>query len=640
MAGVDLSFGGNSFPRSAEVRMFLYQNAMQGLSPRFRALDRYDAFYKCLEHQHQSVDWTGQFSADQIEAISPGVMTPQGFTQPAAAAAQSILQRRPSAPLRLARMVVDRFTGLLFSEDRTPTVTVEGDEEADEFLRSVFKAARFWRTMYLARTMGGSMGSALVTVSLKNGRFAYRAHSPKIVHDIVWEDSDLKRPQAVLIQYTFFREVEVLDEKTGAPTGETRQIPHLYRRIIDDEYDVVFKPARLDGAKLPMLEIDTRRTYRHKLGRFPGVWIQNLPEDEGFDGVPDCEGAYQMFDVLDRLVAQQNKALIYNMDPTLTVGRDPMYDRLNQPLKTGSDNALNVGKGGFAQYLEITGGGITSADTFIDKIRQAAMDLCQCVLVDPEKVSGAAQSAKAIEFLYGPMLEKAGRLREQYGEAIGLLGEITLELARKWADPSVYPGRTKPRFDLPLKVVERQSEVEEGKTFVEWVTPTPGVGGQVSLQWGPFFPETPQDKQLKVGNITALKAGGLIDLETAVRNVAPMVGVDDVQDLVEKVTQEAEKARKQAMEQMGAGLTMEEDLGEGEEFEQGDEPDEETKQAVDEEAKAQGVQLNGAQIASASKIVLQVSEGAITPEQGVQLITFLGVPEVAARRLIGTDEGE
>lgn len=548
----DLSFGSNEFPRSAEVRQKLYAGGAKGVSHRYRRLDRLDAFYKCLEYEHHQVGWDGS-PADQFETISPQVVVPIGFTQPAND--KTVKQKRPTAPLRLTPMVVDRFTGLLFSKDRTPKVEVEGDADAQDFLGAVFKKARFWRTMYQARTYGGSMGSVLVTCQLRKGRFSFTAHSPKFVHDVIWADPDLKIPAGVLIQYIFMKEIEVLDSKTGMPLGKTKPVPYLYRRIIDEQWDVIFEPKQVTGSELPDLRPDMTLSYEHKLGRFPGVWIQNLPSDDELDGISDCEGAYQMFETIDRQVAQSNKGLLQNQDPTLVISRDKRLVQMGAPLKKGSDNAIDVGQGGTAEYLEIGGSGISAARDFVKDLKQSAMDKVQCVAADPEKVSGAAQSAKAIEYFYAPMLEKASRLREQYGEGVELLAEIVLDLARTWSDPLLYPGNVKAvKFDLPQKVVELDEDPEnpnpdEGARVV-MVNRHPGEGGIIALTWGAFFQKTPQDVQTMIGVIAAAYQAELIDQETAVRKVAKLLEIEDVDALLRRVREESETRKDERAQQM------------------------------------------------------------------------------------------
>lgn len=520
---------------------------MFGLSPRFRELDRLDAFAKSLEYKHLTVGWNG-LSADACETITPTQQVPYGFTQPASL--PNIVERRPTAPLRIVPTIIGRFTGMLFGQGRTPKIRVEDDVDSEEFVRTVFERSRFWRTMYLARTYGGAMGSVLVTATVRQGRFAFKAHSPKIVQDVIWEDEDLRIPAAVLIQYVFYREHSVIDPKTGFPK-ETVRLPYVYRRIIDTEADVVFQPAPIgtDG-KMPAMEIDPFLTVRHGLGMFPGTLIQNLPSDDMLDGVTDADGVYQMVETVDRLVAQANFALLANMDPTLAVSRDPKMEQANIPLKKGSMNALNLGLSGSANYLEIGGAGIKMGLETAAMLKDAAFDRAECVVPDPEKVSGAAQSAKAIELLYAPMLAKSGRLREQYGEGIERLVQVTLALGRRYSDPSMYDGKT-PVFNLPPKLVELDSDPsnpnpDSGSRYKR-VPYKPGEGTIVSLEWGPYFKPTPTDEREEVQKIVTAWTGKLIDHETAVAQAAPLFDVKDVPAMLQKIREEMLAEREALM---------------------------------------------------------------------------------------------
>lgn len=559
MAGIDLSFGSSDFPRALEVRKFLYANALMGISGRYRRLDRFDAFYKGLEYCHQGTSWEGG-DADSLETISSSALDlkGQGFVKPAQEA--MVRTKRPTAPTRMCPMVVDRFTGMLFSKKRTPEIAVEGDPDSEAFLKAVFKKAKFWRQMHQARTYGGSMGSTLVTLHLRDARFSYRAHSPKVVHDIQWADPDLKIPAGVLIQYTYVEEMEELSDKDGRPTGKMREKYYLYRRIIDEQMDIIFKPAEIvEGKRLPVLEIDEMASYQHGLGRFPGVWIQNLPDSEEIDGIPDCDGAYQMFDTIDRQVAQQNKALLNNQDPTLVVSRDKKYALSKTPIKKGSDNAIDVGQGGSANYLEISAAGVSASREYVRDMRQRALDKCQMVTPDPERMAGAAQSAMAIELLFEPTIEKADRLRDQYGQAIEDLAFLTLDLGRRWSDSSQYMNRFQdgkmvanpvPAYDLPPRIEEH--DADPGNPDVEPVRITkpqqPGPGGVVSLSWGPYWEPTPTDVQTQVTVIATAYGADLIDHETAVRKLAPLLDIEDADAMLRKVQEQKKEKKREAAE--------------------------------------------------------------------------------------------
>lgn len=547
---VDRSFSDPTSARSPEIRRALYESALRGVSARYRKLDRLDAFYKSLEYAHLEYDWNGM-KADDVETISPHSVDMKS-TVGAGDSTIPVRLRRPTAPERLCPLIVDRFTGLLFSESRRPQVQVENDDDSKDFLQAVMQQAQFWTAIETARTFGGSMGATLVTASLFDGRFAYEAFEPKYVQDIIWSDKRLMIPAGVLIQYIALHEYEEQD-KEGNFTGRIAEKPYLYRRIIDEEMDLVFKETAMpDDGAIPDMEIDTEQSVRHNLGFFPGVWVQNLPNPSEIDGYPDCHGVYQMFDTIDRLKSQANRATIANCDPTVVYGRDAKLEKAGVVLK-GSDNAINVGIGGFANYMEITAAGVLAARELAKEIRQNALDKAQCVVPDPEKISGAAQSAKAIEIIYAPMLEKTDRMRAQYGRAIMRLGEITLEMARAFQKLTLYEGRPRGvKFDLPERVVEHANPADpDAEPTVVRTRRLPGPGGTISLKWGAYFSPTPQDRQMDVTTISTAKAAELLDSETAVEQAAPIFDVEDSTSLNDKIKQERAERQNALLAGMG-----------------------------------------------------------------------------------------
>jgi len=528
-------------PSEAHVRSFLMQNAQIGIPLRYRRLDRLDAFYNCLEYAHLEHDWNGvrSFSTESIApeaaAIDPAMPENPDDTVP-------LSRRRPSAPMHLTPSIVDRFTSMLFAEGRSPEISVEGDPDADDFINAVFKDANFETVMRSARTYGGAMGSSLVTFKVNDGRFVLRAHKTKYVADVIWADRDRLIPEGVLIQYLTLREFEELTEK-GEPTGKVRSIPYVYRRIIDPEWDIVFKEAPLgeDGRPPAMMEVDERQSTHHKIGKFPGVWIQNLHDTDDIDGISDCDGAFQMMEEADRLNAQANRSLKYNMDPTLVTARQ---EGAAEPIEKGAGVGIEVGPNGSATYLEISGAGITAAFSQVDKLRLAVLSKTQCVLPDPSAPAAAATSGKQLELAYQPMIEKAGALRAQYGQAIVQLGDLILHAARIWSDPLMYEGNSQPKWTLPMRIEERDPDPNNPDVPPKVITTvrTPGKGGQLSLAWGAYFAMTHTDRQMIVATLANARMSKLIDVETAVDRIAEVFDVENKALLLRKVLEEIESA--------------------------------------------------------------------------------------------------
>lgn len=533
--------------RPPEVAKWLYDSTPVPETQRFKQLDRYEAHYRCTQYQHLEMDWSGM-PADATETVSPAVMVPRGFEQPALGL--STRAKRPTAPYHLCRAVVDRFTGLLFSEGRKPDIVVENDPTTEKLLRAAMHQARFWPAMRQARTVGGSVGSVCITAHLRDGKFALEVHNAKHLH-VLWKDRRSFKPRAILKQYVVEREEPVQNSETG--TTENRPVKYLVRRILTETEDIVFKPALLRDGDVPQMEIADM--VKHDLGFFPGVWIQNFPVLEEDDGDPDCQGAWQTFDTIDRLIAQANKGTLLNMDPTLKLKIDPKVVELGGGVRKGSDNSLNVGAAGDAAYLEINGAGIQVALALVERLKQNALDMTSCVLVDPEVISGAAQSAKAIEYLYAPMLEKADILRSQYGDlGIVPLCEILVKMV-KWAQEQNLD------VELPLdtQTFTPGPGAHPGARPVVQSTPHQlGSGGHIKLVWGPYFTATEQDKQLAVNTLLAaagMAAGGaLIDEETAIKEAAHLFKVKEPEAMFKKIKEAQDAASESDPGDLSAGV--------------------------------------------------------------------------------------
>lgn len=544
------------------ARKYLMDGAAFGNTMRFRTLERYDAHFKTTQYIHQKVDWWGR-PADNSETVSPIAFLPPGFEVEANQECK-VRDKRPTSPLNLPRAITKRYTSLLFSRNRKPRVVMPNDPASESFLLEVFKQAKFNQTMKLARNKAGAMGSTCVTIHLRDGRFVFEVHNPRFV-DVIWKDRRTWTPQAILLWQKFEIEEPVHDNK-GVVTGMETVI-YLYRRIITEVDDTIYVPVREDESQT--WEADPTLTVQHNLGFFPGVWIQNHPNDESPDGIPDCEGAWQMFDTADRLNSQSNKALLHNQDPTLEIGYDEKEIDAGGPtsggqIKTGSDAVLNVGKSGHANFLEMSATGVAQSREFVTGIKEDTSNVTGMQFPSAEKMSGAAQSARAMEFLFEPTLEVADDLREQFGPAVRDLSELTLDIGRSFQNVELTDEATgrpvKFEFELPAKIQPKlgpdgaQLRDQRGEEIVEAVPHVIGPGGPIEVKWGDFFSPTDLDNQAKITNAVAAQAGGAIDLETMVSEIAPIFGVEDLQAMIKNVKAEAEERDARLMAQ--AGLDM------------------------------------------------------------------------------------
>lgn len=504
-----------------------------GLSPRQMELNELWGWYRCQHYDARRVDWDGRERTVGVdhEAIATAGFIPPGFYD-AGGNNLPLKYRRPSAPYALPKVIVDRFTGLLFSERRHPQLRCQGDPDTEDFVEAMAEVGRLWPLMILARAYGGAMGSVAVGFQFVNGKPVFEVHDPRWC---IPEFADRLELRLSRIEKRYQYPVEKRD-----PEGKWIEEPYWYRRVIDEDSDVLYDPTPVpeDGSE-PVWEEDRR--VDHGLGFCPVVWIQNLPVQDSVDGDPDCHGIFDMVEQMDTLIAQGGRGVSANCEPTLKIITDaPMSD-----VQKGTGNAIKLPMGSQADYLEISGASATAAFTSVDKLRAFALEVAQCVLDHPDSTQRTAQE---IERVYSSMLSKADVLREQYGQK-GVLAvvELALKAARTLGTPKVGEnGIQRSKIVLPPKVVEKG----EGEP-PELVERKLGNGRvPVTLQWGDYFPPTQQDTLNVVTAASKAKDAGLIDREHAANAVAPHFHVESVTQMLDKI----EKEKKEEQDRIEQGI--------------------------------------------------------------------------------------
>jgi hypothetical protein len=579
---------------------------LKGLSPRQQRLNAAWAIYRCEHYSSCRVDWDGgqAVSPMEAEAVRSGAYLPPGFYD--AGAMLPLRYRRPAAPYALGRVIVDRFTSLLFSDQRHPRIHIEDDEQTDDFVGALLESSRFWAAWMQARTLGGAQGTVCVGFQFLDGK-------PVIeVHDARWciptfrsrHSGELSRLE-ILYQYPR----EILDPESGL----VREVPFWYRRLIDAQRDVVFKSIPVE-AGLPVWEVESE--VQHGLGECPAVWVQNTPVLDDIDGDPDCHGAFEMIHAIDMLLAQAQTGTIANADPTLVISTNA---DLPPDLAKGSRAPIKLPSDGRAEYLELEGVGAKSASELADLYRRRVLEVTHCVLEDG--TSTGARTATEIERAHAAMFARADVLREQYTErGIKPLLSQMLRAARLVTEArATETGFVRGEILLPPKLVRDNAGRVAEKRRRE-----PGAGEIIRVAWPRYTEHTLEEGKLAVETAALALASKLVDDSAAVALVAPYFAEEDSRALLDRV-RGAETARTLALDSAAAGLPPGETLG-------GTEPLPPIAPPSD--------PLNGAQITALLDIVQQTARGELDPEVAVRTITlsFPGIGEAEARALVSKQE--
>lgn len=499
-----------------------------GMSPRQMELNHLWAVYRSEQYSTCSAEWDGSQKISRIdrEAINSGAYIPPGFYD--LGAMLPLRFRKPSAPYPLARVIVDRFTSLLFSEKRHPRVKVEDDDATDDYVQALLDASRFWPTWMQARGLGGAMGSVAVGFSILAGKPHLEVFDPRWATPtfVSRTGNELKRLE-VLYQYP--------RETYDGETGVWREVPYWYRRMIDAERDIVYRSIPVTD-EAPVWSVENE--VMHGLGEVPVVWCQNTPTQDDADGDSDIHGVLEMLHAIDQLLAQAQIGTIANADPTLVISTDA---NLPPDLAKGSRAPIQLPSSGKAQYLELQGIGAKAATELADMYRKRVLESCHCVLEDGG--DGKERTATEVERSYAAMIARTDVLREQWSE-IGIK-PLLCKMLR--AIRLVEQGRIGEDGRVVRGVVSIAPHVDrnaEGRIIGKRSREI-GTGEVIELVWPSYFEPTITDADVAVKTAAAALAGQIVDQEAAVSYVAPFFHVADPKAMAERIRNES--ARQAAL---------------------------------------------------------------------------------------------
>ncbi len=413
--------------------------------------------------------------------------------------------RRPSVRTGLIRTVVDDSVSLLFSEGHFPSIQCE-DESTKEALQAVTKDAKLNEVLIHAATRG-SVGSIAILVRFLSARvFCNVMETGNLTPTWNPEEPD------TLLKVTELRKVTG-DQLRGAGytiADDDAKTLFWFRREWDANAERWFKPWKVAEDK-PRITEDKGRSTLHSLGFVPIVWIKNLPGGDDIDGCPTFgpEAIHTVIET-DYLLSQGGRGLKYASDPTLLI-KEPAGES-DGPMVRSASNALVVDKDGDAKLLEINGTASEAVVSYVEKLREFALERMHGNRSSADKLS-AAQSGRALELMHQALIWLADKLRSSYGEG-GLLDVYQMVVQGSQRYPLTIKGKKltlKPSMDL-------------------------------SLTWPAWFPPTAQDRSTIATAISAHIESGTMSAETGVQTIAADYDIEDVPAEIAKI--DAERKQK------------------------------------------------------------------------------------------------
>lgn len=516
------------------------RRVVQQMSPRQLALNVLYSWFETTQYDNRKMDWNGTERLDTLAFESAAVTgyIPSGFQVITDNKELPLKFRRPTAPYNLVRVVVERFTSMLFSARRQPRMHSETEPETSDWLTEAARVGRLWPAMLQARNFGGATGTAIVGFVFVNGLPKFEAHDPRWCFPTFSDQAELEL-EAMEKKYPYER------EEWNAERFRYEPAVYWYRRVIDAQTDTLYEPlsdatyqnSMRKGRPVPWVP---KRVVKHGFGECPIVWIHNLPVAGAVDGIPDCHGIYDTAEAIDALYAQANAGTLANCDPTLLVKTDSELG----DLALGRGNVVKLNQNDDGKYLEIDATGIKAARELAEELRERALEVVSCV-IDNNNVGDRA-TATEVERVYSAMLAKCDVLREQYGvKGVTVLMQKLMRAVRA-VEAHVQPpasmdeAPTRMRVQLPprVEILESGESRKIERKF--------GTGADVETMWGPYFTPSMNDTKQASDAVALVRAAKVVDLETAVRFLRDYFGVTDVQRVLEQLRQE--RAQEQADE--------------------------------------------------------------------------------------------
>lgn len=442
---------------------------------RRKDLDLYDAYYEGRQYAGKP-GWDSSVSQD-------GQHVP-------------VRERAPRLQYNFAKVMCSRIASKLVSRRNFPTLKIEEDPDTEQLVNLIKQQSRI--RAHLAEPIRRMCASGSVLV-----RFSLVGQSYKVQHYLAkWCFPELD-PQGnlefVKIQYVW-EDHEDLDEKK-------RPKKKWFRMDLGKDKDVLYKPKEFNkDEQEPKFEVE--QVAEHKLGFVQAEWMRTSENPNTIDGDSLLTDILGFVDELNYNLSQSSTAIQYNQDPQLLL--KGMDEEEVEALIRSSQKGWNLGREGDANFLEAGMSGVEAAAEFRDKIRLGVQDLARVVMLDPEKMVGHAQSAKAMEVLHGPMVELIEEMRPMVEKNIqALMLKMTLATL-----------------------------IQSQRGVITPITVPPGYQPKslnLTLDWPEIFPPTMEDLRTKVSIATQVASGNIISRETMMKWLAKDFGVENIEEEIERV---------------------------------------------------------------------------------------------------------
>lgn len=407
---------------------------------------------------------------------------------------------QPKMVYPFLRTLSDRLGAKLLGQNVFPDVSVEDDPEFEYFIGLVEREINLKAKLHACLKKLPLMGSWFIRTKVVDGVPDIESYESKFTYPDFGPSGELR---SVTIKYIFEDEDDL--DQHGKPVFKWHKID------LTENVDTTYDNPLYDKNVEPEFKVVSQE--EHNLGFVQGEWFKTGIKKNTVDGSPIIgEEIFSFIDEFNYNLSKTAEAVEYGTDPQLFFkGMDE--NEVDDFVKSTAEAWL-LGRENETGFLETSGAGAERADAFRDKsIYKYITDISRIVILDPEKIVGSAQSAKAMEVLHGPLLDLVNELRPFYEAGIKgvyrkMLATIIKLNMEGYELAFVMPPQYQPlSFDL-------------------------------TFSWPAVFPLTTQDQQQIISNAVQLANANILSRETALKWLIaqlPDIPVEDMEQEIQKI---------------------------------------------------------------------------------------------------------
>lgn len=511
-------------------------------SPRYRMLERYQAFYEGTQYVGRAPFLDRQSDVPTYE-------------------------RAPCVAFPLTKVAIESSVAFAIGEGKFPMLSSMSSEDDSAFDATLglnpgdsavvdqFTA----RLVDICRLPASLREAAKKALAAKSVAIVcgYRAGYP--FADAIWSKIctpafDPNDPDAVVkltIRYRYRDDVWDVNQGNG---GAWIPVVKEYLRIIDPVNDTVYLPVEIwdDSDKGPQEGSGaTQSVVAHGFGFCPVVWYGCMRESGQVDGTAVHENKLPMLEALDMALSQRHRAAFYAGDPQWVLtgvsgdesigssGRTmrPQIFPGDKPSEWSralyfggpqSGGAIRKGPGEIwriespdakATLYTLPGDALKAIDDHARDLLKKLCDALGVVLIDPSQMNGSGDlSGRTLAFIFSSQLNRVAQFRDDYGRRCILPVVFMLYRMLLAQSTGVYlPGLAKV---LPIL---KRFVVVDSSGVTRWIAPN------VKLIFGAYFEPSDTDEATRVTTSAQALTGGLITTKSAIQHIKGVF--EDIQDV-------------------------------------------------------------------------------------------------------------